>query len=151
FLHCIDLSDAAWDALQESGTQVVLAPTSDAMIGMGGGAFPVQTCLDRGVAAGLSTDVEVSLAPDMFSQMRGVLQHQRMGVQQRRYAGDESAPELLGVRRVLEMAVSDGQANSGLRDVAGRISPGLQADLVLLEATDVNMIPLNNVVGAIVL
>ncbi len=149
-LHCIDLTEAAWDAIECSGVGVVLAGTSDAMIGMGGGSFPVQTCLDRGLWPGLSIDVEVSLASDMFSQMRGVLQHQRLGVHERRYGG-AGAAALLTVRAVLEMATAHGQRSAGLHPPAGRIGPGRAADLVLLQANEVNMIPANNVIGSIVL
>ncbi len=92
----------------------------------------------------------MSLASDMFSQMRGVLQHQRLGAHLRRYAGDDD-PGLLAARAVLEMACTHGLAHCGLPGVAGRISPGLQADLILLSTDQVNMIPVNDVVGAVVL
>lgn len=150
FLHCIDLTDACWDAIQLAGAGVVLAGVSDAMIGMGGGSFPVQACLDRDVNPGLSTDVEVSLPGDMFSQMRGVLQHQRLGAHRSRYTGHGDLP-LLSVRHVLEMATLHGQRNCGLDGRAGSITPGRQADLVLLRTDQLNMIPANNIVGSIVL
>ena len=150
FIHCTDLSDEAWGHIASSGTCVTLAPTSDAQLGILDGQFPIQKCLDFGVRPSLSVDVEMSLASDMFSQMRAVLVTQRAGAATRRYAGETGFP-MVETRDVLEFATVQGARAVGLEDQIGSLTPGKQADLIMIQAEDINNMPLNNAIGTIVL
>jgi cytosine/adenosine deaminase-related metal-dependent hydrolase len=149
-IHCLDLSDAAWRTIAESGTKVCLAATSDAQLGLAEAIPPIQKALDYEIRPALSIDVEVSLTTDMFSQMRAVLQTQRMLAFNRRYQGDKDYPRPLTVRDVLEFATVQGASANGLSNTVGSLTPGKEADLVLIGAEDVNTMPLNNAVGTIV-
>jgi 5-methylthioadenosine/S-adenosylhomocysteine deaminase len=148
-VHCTDLADAAWRQLADSGVHVTLAPTSDEQLGLADGVPPVQTALDFGIRPGLSIDVEISLSSDMFTQMRTVLLTQRMQSTGRRYRG-EPAPPMIGHRDVLEFATLRGAAGAGLSDSIGSLSPGKQADVVVIRAEDINNLPFNNAIGTIV-
>ncbi|MFD6287073.1 amidohydrolase family protein [Streptomyces sp. NPDC060205] len=149
-IHCTDLNDDAWRAIVDSGAQVSLCPTSDAQVGIESGVSPIQTCLDLGLSASLSVDVEVCLAPDMFSQMRALLTIQRMNVFTRRTAGDPEAPALLTDRQVLEFATIGGARANGLEASTGSLTPGKAADIIGIRTDDVNVFPLNNAVGTVV-
>ncbi len=85
----------------------------------------------------------------MFTQMRTVLLTQRMQATGRRYRG-EPAPPMIGHRDVLEYAILRGAAGAGLSDSIGSLSPGKQADVVVVRAEDVNNLPFNNAIGTIV-
>jgi cytosine/adenosine deaminase-related metal-dependent hydrolase len=82
-IHLAGITDEAWDLMRKAGVKVTLATTSDEQIGLGDGISPVQKSLDLGIWPSLSGDVEVSLAPDMFTQMRHALTTQRMSQTQR--------------------------------------------------------------------
>ena len=149
-IHCTDLIDEAWRHIADSDTRVTLAPTSDAQLGILDGQFPIQKCLDFGIRPSLSVDVEMSLASDMFSQMRCVLTTQRSDAAVRRYAGDAEFP-LIETRDVLEFATVQGARAIGLEGQIGSLTPGKQADLIMIQAQDINNLPLNNAIGTIVL
>lgn len=150
FIHCTDLSDEAWAHLKENECGVTLAVTSDEQIGIAGGDPPIQKSLDMGIRPSMSVDVEIALASDMFSQMRAVLTTQRMQVAQLRYRGKD-APDMLTVRDVLEFSTINGARDMGLGEEVGSITPGKQADLLLIAADAANNFPLNNAVGTVVL
>lgn len=149
-VHCTDMSELAWRYIADSGTHVTLAPTSDEQLGLADGVPPVQRAVDFGILPSLSVDVEISLSSDLFSQMRCVLLTQRMHATQRRYRGDTSAPRFIGHRDVLEFTTVAGAADVGLGDQIGSLTPGKQADIVVIRAEDINNLPLNNAVGTVI-
>ncbi len=151
FIHCQGLAPAAWDALAAAECKVALAVTSDAQLGCEEAASPVQHALDRGIVPGLSVDVECCLSSDLFTQMRVVLNMQRMAAHARRHRGEDDAPAPVPVRDVLRYATIAGAEANGVADVSGSLTPGKQADLVLIRADDVDNLPLNNAVATVVL
>jgi cytosine/adenosine deaminase-related metal-dependent hydrolase len=118
---------------------------------MNHGVPPVQEALDHGIRPSLSVDVETQQPGDMFTQMRGVFALQRMLALQRQRAGDAAAPALLSVRDVVEFATLRGAMANGLDARIGSLTPGKQADVIMLSADAVNVLPLNNAHGAVVL
>jgi cytosine/adenosine deaminase-related metal-dependent hydrolase len=96
-------------------------------------------------------DVECCCSTDLFTQMQVALNTQRMLAAGRRHAGHEDAPDPIPTRAVLEYATIGGAKANGVSDRCGSLTPGKQADLVLLDAQDINNLPLNNAVGTIVL
>lgn len=150
YIHCTALDDAAWRHIVDSGGSISLAVMSVAQLGVAGGVPPIQKALDLGIRPSLSTDVEVSLPGDMFSQMRVALSLQRSAANDRRMHGEADAPALLMARDVLEFATVEGARALGMLDRIGTLSPGKQADFVMLDAEDYNTMPLNNAVGTIV-
>jgi cytosine/adenosine deaminase-related metal-dependent hydrolase len=149
-IHATDMADSVWSHFKNSGCGVTLAPTSDEQIALADGIPPIQKALDHGIRPSLSVDVEISLAPDMFTQMRCILTTQRMQSTTRRYRGDKSAPDLISNRDVFEFATVQGAKHIGLADKVGSLSPGKEADVVAIAAEDVNNFPLNNAIGTIV-
>ncbi|MGO4247623.1 amidohydrolase family protein [Paenarthrobacter sp. RAF54_2] len=149
-IHCNDMPDELWQMLAATGTGVTLAPTSDEQIGIADAMPPIQQALDHGIAPSLSVDVEISLAGDMYTQMRCLLATQRMGIAGRRYAGETNPPRMLTNKDVLALATANGAAHVGLGSTAGLLAPGFEADIVALRAEDLATMPLNNAIGTIV-
>ncbi|MEU5963402.1 amidohydrolase family protein [Micromonospora parva] len=143
-IHATGLTPDAWRAIGATGTTIALAPTSDTQIGLETAIPAVDEALQAGIRPGLSIDVEVALASDMFTQMRVLLAVQRM-----RAIG--SAASRITTRDVLGFATLDGARSIGLGSVAGSLTPGKQADLVVVEAEAINNMPLNDAVGTLVL
>lgn len=151
WIHGGTLDDAAWKIIADTGGQVALAVTSDQQLEIFESISPIQKALDVGLRPAFSIDVECSLSSDMFTQMRVALNVQRMQAGNRRFRGDEDAPASIGVRDVLEFATASGAKANGVWDRAGSITPGKEADVVLIDAGEFNNFPLNNSVATVVL
>ncbi|WP_089104474.1 amidohydrolase family protein [Streptomyces hyaluromycini] len=149
-IHSTGLTPEAWQAMGGAGTTVALAPTSDAQIGLETAIPAVDEALSVGIRPGLSIDVEVALASDMFTQMRALHAIQRMravnGVH-----GTDRQPSRITTHDVLDFATLQGARTNGLAGVTGSLTPGKKADLLVIRAEDLNNMPLNDPIGTIVL
>lgn len=151
FIHCTGLSDTAWSMIRDAGASLSFASSSISQLGVGGGIPPIQKALDFGLRPSLSVDVEVSLPGDFFTQMRVTYAIQRAGINERRFAGEKDPPPLLSVRDMLGFATVEGARANGLSSVIGTLTPGKQADIILIRADDFSTMPLNNAIGTVVL
>lgn len=149
-IHATGLTPAAWRAIGESGTTIALAPTSDAQIGLETAIPAIDEALAVGVRPGLSIDVEVALASDMFTQMRALHAIQRMRAVNAVYGTDQQ-PARITSRDVLDFATLQGARTNDLGDVTGSLTPGKKADLLVIRAEDINTMPLNDPIGTVVL
>ena len=150
FNHCGALPERTWQILRESGATVNVCPRSDAQYGLGEGIAAYQHALDHGIKPGFSVDNETSYSSDMFMEMRVAMYLQRALAQNRRYTGGGNVPTPVNVRDVLECATMNGAACAGLAGKIGSISPGKEADIVMMRADDINLYPSNNAVGTVV-
>ncbi|WP_405625821.1 amidohydrolase family protein [Streptomyces sp. NBC_00016] len=149
-IHSTGLTPEAWKAMGETGTTVALAPTSDAQIGLETAIPAVDEALSVGIRPGLSIDVEVALASDMFTQMRALHAIQRMRAVNAAY-GTDRQPSRITAHDVLDFATLQGARSNGLAAVTGSLTPGKKADLLVIQAEDLNNMPLNDPIGTIVL
>jgi cytosine/adenosine deaminase-related metal-dependent hydrolase len=149
-IHLSGITTEAWKMIKENGVRVTLATTSDEQIGLGNGISPVQEALDLDIRPSLSSDVEVSLAADMFTQMRHALSTQRMLQTEATYSGKLERPRYITNRDVLEMCVVQGAHDLGLGGVTGSLTPGKFADIVCIAAWEFSNLPLNNAIGTVV-
>lgn len=150
FNHCTSLPDSAWRILQEAGVKVTVDARSDAQYGLEGGVFAYQAALDHGIKPGLGTDLETAYGGDMFTEMKVAFFMQRAMAQAARHRGDAHLPTPVSVQQILQSATIDGARCAGLADSTGSITPGKQADIILIRAGDINLHPVNNAVGAVV-
>lgn len=149
-IHSTGLTTEVWKAMGESGTTVALAPTSDAQIGLETAIPAVDEALAVGIRPGLSIDVEVALASDLFTQMRALLAIQRMRAVNAAY-GTGGEPSRITAHDVLDFATLQGARTNGLGDVTGSLTVGKKADLLVVQAEDLNNMPLNDPIGTLVL
>ena len=114
------------------------------------GLPPIQSALDHGVQPALSVDVECTMTADFFTQMRTVFTLQRGLINERAINGETNLPELLKSRDVIRFATVEGARVARLSHKVGTLTPGKEADVILLRADAINVAPLNNVPGAVV-
>lgn len=150
FNHAQGWPDQVWQRVKEAGATVNVCPRSDAQYGLGEGASALQKALDHGMRPGFSIDNEVSYGTDMFTEMRVAFNVQRALATYRRANGDVKAPALVSVHTVLECATVGGAACAGLLDTCGTLTPGKEADIVMIRADDINLYPSNHAVGTVV-
>jgi 5-methylthioadenosine/S-adenosylhomocysteine deaminase len=148
YIHCTDLSDAAWRQIKDTGGNVSLAPPIE--MAMGHGLPGIQGALDHGIRPSLSSDVDVTMAQDPFTVMRSAFTLQRLNLLQRVRHGEQNLPPLLTCREILEFATIEGARCALLDHKTGTLTPGKEADIVLLRADRLNVWPLNNAPGAVV-
>ncbi|MBT7488096.1 MAG: amidohydrolase family protein, partial [Rhodospirillales bacterium] len=87
----------------------------------------------------------------MFQVMRHALQTQRMADNGARVAAGEAIDGVsVGARQALEWATIEGARALRMDARTGSLTPGKQADLLLLRATDLNLAPVHDPVNAIV-
>jgi len=106
--------------------------------------------LEYGLHPSLSSDVECTMTADFFTQMRAAFTLQRCLVNDVALSGQSNLPELLTSRAVIRFATVEGAKCLRLDRKVSSIAPGKEADLILLDATAINVAPLNFVPGAVV-
>ena len=114
------------------------------------GLPPLQHALDLGMRPSLSSDVETTMAADMFSQMRTVFVLQRSQLNERAIAGEKDLPALLTAKDIVAMGSLEGARVNGHEARTGSLTPGKDADVIMLRTDLTNVMPLNNAYGAIV-
>lgn len=152
FNHITALPASVLDELRQAGVRTNVCPRSDAQYGIAdGGMGAYQAALDAGLRPGLSIDNEISYGGDMFREMHAEFFLQRAMTQRDRFESKENVPPPIRVRQVLEAATIDGARCAGIDDRVGSLTPGKEADLIAFRATDLNLYPLNNALGSVVL
>ncbi|MBB5157184.1 cytosine/adenosine deaminase-related metal-dependent hydrolase [Saccharopolyspora phatthalungensis] len=148
YVHCNTIGDDELKMIADTGGSASVSADIETQMGHGWPA--TGRLLDVGIRPGLSIDVCTSNAGNMFNAMRSTLAVQR--------ALDNAAEERPGqqdrirltCRDVLEFATIEGARANGLDRVTGSLTPGKDADIVLLRADALTMTPLNNPAAAVV-
>jgi cytosine/adenosine deaminase-related metal-dependent hydrolase len=148
YIHCTTLNDIEIQMIVDTGGTVSLASPVEMM--MGHGMPPIQKFLDRGLKPSLSVDVETNVPGDMFTQMRSVISLQHAQSFDRQLAGDTKAPERITPRDVLAYATIEGARANGLDHKTGSLTPGKEADVIMLRTDKPNVFPINDPIGAVV-
>ena len=176
FIHMTGQSDKGWQAVHDKGAQVSIAFPIE--MNMRHGIPPIIKMQQLAMAAGkpfepsLSVDVECTMTADFFTQMRVAMNMQRMVVNQMILEQDANTkievandsfyppnnwptpaagiPPLLTTRDVLRYATMNGAKALRLDDKVGSLTQNKEADIIILDATRINVAPLNQVPGAVV-
>ena len=148
YIHSCHLVDEEWALVRDSGGNVSFAPQIE--LQMGHGWAPAVTALEYGVPMGLSSDVATTAPSDQFTQMRAVFASERARRHQVAWDTDTDPSLLITSRQVLEWATLGGAKVAGIADRTGSITPGKKADIVIIDASAVNVAPVIDPVGAVV-
>jgi 5-methylthioadenosine/S-adenosylhomocysteine deaminase len=150
YIHCNYLSDAEFELIADTGGKVSISPMVEMI--MGHGTPPTARALRHGLRPSLSIDVVTTVPGDMFTQMRFLFAQDRLLAHEAAFAaGNESEPSLLTSRSVLEFATIEGARVCGLDDRTGSITPGKEADIVVLRCDHSNTYPIIDPVSTVVL
>jgi len=146
FIHMTGMSDMAWKRAADAGSHISLSVPIEMQ--MRHGNPPLQQALDLGLQPSLSTDVECTMTADMFTQMRSAMTLQRMLANDKALRGEDH-PKLLSAINVIRFATIEGARGLKLDHKTGSLTPGKEADIILLDANAINVAPLNHVAGAV--
>ena len=148
YIHLLHLPPDTWKLIKDSGSHVSICVAIE--MTMGHGIPAIQDALDHGVRPSLSSDHAVTLTSDMFTAMRMTGIVQRYGVYQREKIGTPNPPKLLTCRDLLEFGTIEGARCANVDSKVGTITPGKEADLLMLRADHIDVWPLNIASGAVV-
>jgi 5-methylthioadenosine/S-adenosylhomocysteine deaminase len=149
YIHCNYLSDEEFRLIADTGGKVSIAPTVEMY--MGHGTPPTAKALAHGLRPSLSIDVVTTVPGDMFTQMRTLFASDRLLAHEAAFeAGNVEEPTFLTSREVLEFATIEGARVCGIDDRTGSITPGKQADLVLIRCDTSNTYPVIDPVSTVV-
>jgi 5-methylthioadenosine/S-adenosylhomocysteine deaminase len=165
FIHMTGMSDLSWQKAKDAGAQVSVAFPIE--MNMRHGTPPILKLQSLGMEPSLSTDVEVTMTADFFTQMRVAMNMQRVLVNQMildtglppnpevayplaPFNLTPQPPALLTTRDVLRFGTVNGAKHLGLEAKTGTLTPGKEADILILDAEAINVAPLNQVPGAVV-
>jgi 5-methylthioadenosine/S-adenosylhomocysteine deaminase len=171
FIHMTGMSDNGWKAVHDAGAQVSIAFPIE--MNMRHGMPPILKMQSLGMEPSLSVDVECTLTADFLTQMRSCMNLQRVilnqmildqgfppnqvdwGLPPDAAANPWPTPPAgtiapLTTRDVLRFGTMNGAKALKLDGKTGSLTPGKEADIIILDATRINVAPLNQVPGAVV-
>ena len=148
FIHMTGMTDDAWKAAADAGAHVSLSVPIE--MHMRHGQPPIQKAIDLGMSMSLSSDVECTMSADFFTQMRGLITLQRMMANEAALSGVKDHPSLMRCADAIRHATIEGAKGLRLDRKTGSLTPGKDADIILLDAEAMNVAPLNNAAGAVV-
>src|SRR5205085_7343575 len=130
YIHFTNATNAQMRRVKDTGGSLSIACPIE--MAMRHGTPPIQQALDAGIRPSLSSDVETTMAADMFTQMRAVFTLQRALLNERSFKGEKDLPALLTARDVIEFATLQGARTDGLEGKIGTLTPGKEADIIML-------------------
>jgi 5-methylthioadenosine/S-adenosylhomocysteine deaminase len=152
YVHGSHFTDEEWALVRDSGGNVSFAPQIE--VQMGHGWAPAVKALEYDIPIGLSSDVATTASADQFTQMHAIFGTERGRKHQEAWDADldglQASPGLITSRQVLEWATLGGAKVAGIAHKTGSITPGKQADIVILDTKAVNVAPVIDPVGAVV-
>jgi len=150
YIHSCYLTDEEWELVAKSKGTVSIAPQVEMQ--MGHGWPPVMKARSYGLRPSLSIDVVTTVPGDMFTEMRCAFAAERWRSNDSVWKNEDPLPEeALTARDMLTMATLDGAHVVGLESKTGSLTPGKQADVVMIDGHTPAVAPVIDPVGAVVL
>ena len=150
FNHCTRVPQETWKLLADAGVNVTVNPRSDALFGFDDESFAYQQAIDHGLTPALGIDLDTAFGSDLFGEMHALFGQQRSAMRYRRFRGEQNVPTPISVEAVLKAATVNGARAAGLESEIGTLTPGKQADIILVRTDGVAVFPVTNAIGTIV-
>jgi cytosine/adenosine deaminase-related metal-dependent hydrolase len=150
-VHGNDLSDDLLQRLIDLGVSFSVTPENEMVQGHG---FPISgRLLKRGIRPTIGIDLESILSGDLFSAARIALSMQRAldNAESRKTHGTIPETTTIPVREALHWVTTEGARLLGRESQIGSLTPGKLADLVVINASDLNLFPVHDPVSTVVM
>jgi cytosine/adenosine deaminase-related metal-dependent hydrolase len=149
-VHGNDLTDAQLRFMLEQGVTFSLTPETEMFQGHG---FAITGRLRRlGHQPSLGVDLESCISGDMFTVARMAMATQRAfdNAESKQATGQLPDTSTITAREALGWLTIEGARMLRMQDRIGSLTPGKQADLVLIRASDLNMQPIHDPVTSVI-
>ena len=150
FNHCTRVPEETWKRFAKAGVNVTVNPRSDALFGFDDESFAYQQAVDHGLTPALGIDLDTAFGSDLFGEMHALFGQQRSAMRYRRFRGEAGVPAPISVEAVLKSATINGARAAGLESEIGALTPGRQADIIMVRTNGVAVFPVTNAIGTIV-
>jgi cytosine/adenosine deaminase-related metal-dependent hydrolase len=150
FNHCTRVPQETWKLFADAGVNVTVNPRSDALFGFDDDSFAYQQAIDHGLTPALGIDLDTAFGSDLFGEMHALFGQQRAAMRYRRFRGEADAPAPISVEAVLQAATINGARAAGLERSIGSLTPGKQADIIMVRTNGAGVFPVNNAIGTVV-
>jgi 5-methylthioadenosine/S-adenosylhomocysteine deaminase len=150
FNHCTRIPEETWKLFAATGVNVTVNPRSDALFGFDDEGFAYQQAVDHGLTPAIGIDLDTAFGSDLFGEMHALFGHQRSAMRYRRFRGEADVPGPISVEAVLRAATVNGARAAGLESEIGTLTPGKQADIIMIRTDGVAVFPVTNAIGTIV-
>jgi len=150
-VHGNDLPDDLLHRLVDLGVTFSVTPENEMIQGHG---FPITgRLLKFGTRPSIGIDLESVLAGDLLGAARVALSTQRAldNADSRRTDGAIPDTTTIPTREALRWVTTEGARMLGREDQIGSLTPGKLADLVVVNATDLNLFPVHDPVSTVVM
>lgn len=150
-VHGNDLPDELLDRMVDLGVSFSVTPENEMIQGHG---FPITgRLLKRGVRPTIGIDLESVLAGDLLSAARVALSMQRSldNAESRKTSGTIPVTTTIPVREALRWVTTEGARMLGREHQIGSLTPGKLADLVIIDASHLNLVPVHDPVATVVM
>lgn len=149
--HGNSLGDADLRHLVEAGVSFSVTPEVELQMGFGDPVTRRVHALGRPDLISLGTDIESAMAGEMFSVARFALQAARHEETLATRAASGAPPAELGLtaRDALDWATMGGARMLGLDARIGALAPGKAADLILIDASGINLRPVHDAAASV--
>lgn len=139
-VHCVHLTGKDMEILRDAHVNVVHCPESN--MKLASGAARIKDLLKMGLTVGLGTDSPASNNNlDLFEEMRSASLLAKLV---------SSDPEALNAKEALTMATIGGAMALGLDGIIGTLTPGKQADIIVIDMNQPHFQPLYNPISQLV-
>ena len=150
FNHCTRIPEETWKLFEAAGVNITINPRSDALFGFDDEGFAYQQAVDHGLTPALGIDLDTAFGSDLFGEMHALFGQQRSAMRYRRFRGETGVPAPISVEAVLKAATVNGARAAGLESEIGTLTPGKQADIIMVRTDGVAVFPVTNAIGTIV-
>ena len=150
FNHCTRIPEETWKLFAAARVNVTINPRSDALFGFDDESFAYQQAVDHGLTPAIGIDLDTAFGSDLFGEMHALFGQQRSAMRYRRFRGEAGVPAPISVQAVLKAATVNGARAAGLESEIGALTPGKQADIIMVRTDGVGVFPVTNAIGTIV-
>jgi cytosine/adenosine deaminase-related metal-dependent hydrolase len=150
FVHCCDTSDNEFRLVADAGATAMSCPVVDAAVGFG--VSPTPRMRAQGLKPCFAADAVSATSGDLFEEARFGLLLDRDATARAVFARGESVDTHEGritARQALEAVTSAAARSCWLDAEIGSLTPGKQADVILLQTRDLNLWPVSNLESAV--
>ncbi|SDG00441.1 Cytosine/adenosine deaminase [Sinosporangium album] len=150
FIHCCTSTDEELRLLAAHGATASVASALEVfMPGLGQPA--TNRLLAAGVRPSLSVDTETIVSGDMFGVMRAALAYQQLVIAGAAGPMDrEPGLPTFDAADLISFATIEGARACGIDDRTGSLTPGKEADLIMIRLDHPNLLPATDVAASIV-
>jgi len=150
FNHCTRIPNETWKLLADRGASITVNPRSDVVFGFDDDSFAYQKATEYGLKPALGIDIQTTYGSDMFGEMRALFHLQRAAMRYRKLRGEARAPSAITVDAVLRAATVNGASVVGEQKSIGTLTPGKEADLIMVRTDGIGVFPVTNAIAAVV-